>query len=76
MSKFEPMISGIKANLDSVTGEIYNFVNQGKKKSAAVARKSLLNIQKICKVMREEIQAQKVALPVRRRAKKVEAPAQ
>lgn len=70
MSKFDPMISGIKSNLLSVEGEIYNFSTQGKKKSAAVARKALLNIQKICKVLRQEIQAQKSALPVRRRAAK------
>lgn len=70
MSKFDPMLSGIKTNLSDVEGELYNFSNQGKKKSASVARKALLNIQKICKVLRQEIQAQKSALPVRRRAKK------
>lgn len=75
MSKFEPMIAGIKTNLNSVEGELYNFSNQGKKKSASIARKALLNIQKICKVLRQEIQAQKSALPVRRRAKKAAAPA-
>lgn len=75
MSKFEPMIAGIKTNMNSVEGELYNFSNQGKKKSASIARKALLNIQKICKVLRQEIQAQKSALPVRRRAKKAAAPA-
>lgn len=75
MSKFEPMIAGIKTNLVDVEGELYSFSNQGKKKSASIARKALLNIQKICKVLRQEIQAQKSALPVRRRAKKAAAPA-
>lgn len=65
-SKFEPMVESIRQNLDTVKGELYNFTC-GKKKSASIARKHLLNITKLAKELRVELQKSKSALPVRRR---------
>lgn len=67
--KFDPMISSLENSLVTVKGEIYNFLS-GTKKSALNARKALLSISKIAKQMRDEIQAVKTALPIRRRTKK------
>lgn len=66
-NKFDAILSQIDANLTQVKGEIYNFVNNNKKKSAAIARKCFLAIRKACNLGRVELQNMKTALPVRRR---------
>lgn len=67
MSKFDPILSQIDHNLAQARGEIYNFINNNKKKSAGIARKCLLAIRKACNTAREELQEMKKVLPVRRR---------
>jgi len=66
-NKFEPILSQIKSNLQMVEGEIYKFISDNKKRSAAVARKCFLAIRKACSLGRAELQSMKAALPVRRR---------
>jgi len=65
-SNFEPMIDAMQNHLTTVKGEVYNF-SSNTKKSGAVARKCLLNIMKIAKTLRQEIQDAKNAMPVHRR---------
>lgn len=67
MSKFDPILSQIDHNLAQARGEIYNFINNNKKKSAGIARKCLLAIRKACNTARKELQEMKTVLPVRRR---------
>lgn len=66
-TKLDPVLSQIETALIQARGEIYNFINNGKKKSAAVARKCLLTIRKACADGRKELQNMKSALPIRRR---------
>lgn len=66
-NKFDPILAQIQTNFDAVKGEIYNFLNNNKKKSAAIARKCFLAIRKACNIGRAELQAMKSVLPVRRR---------
>lgn len=67
MSKFDSAIMSMEQNLSLVKGEAFNFASNGKKKSAALVRKSLLNIIKTAKAMRAEVQDTKKALPTHRR---------
>jgi len=65
-SKFEADLISLQNNLNITKGEVYEFEN-GKKKSGAISRKALLNMVKIAKQMRMEIQDIKKALPTHRR---------
>lgn len=66
-NKFEPILEQIKNQLETARGEIYNFLNSNRKKSATAARACFLNIRKACTQGRNELQDMKVKLPVRRR---------
>lgn len=66
-SQFGPFVDMIKNNIAKAEGELFNFVDSAKKKSAALARESLLNIMKICKDLRKKISETKKTMPVRRR---------
>lgn len=66
-SQFSPLLDMIKNNVSKAEGELFNFVNAAKKKSAAVARECLLNVAKICKDLRQKISDTKKEMPIRRR---------
>lgn len=66
-SKFDPLISAIKVNLETIQGELYRFVADQKKVSASKCRKALLSISKISFAFRKELMDAVKALPKRRR---------
>lgn len=68
--KFDPMLVAMENSLQTIKGEVYEFTAKGRKKAALNIRKALLNISKVAKQMRDEVQKTKTALPVRRRTKK------
>jgi hypothetical protein len=67
--KYEVVVKELEMNLATLKGEIYNFTECKKKKSAANARKSALNLMKIAKSVRQMLQDDKSAMPIRDKKK-------
>jgi archaellum component FlaC len=56
MTDIENNINSLKENYEHFTADVTNFTEKGNKAAATRARKALLEISKLCKDVRKQIQ--------------------
>jgi len=56
MTDIENSINSLKENYEHFTADVANFTEKGNKAAATRARKALLEISKLCKDVRKQIQ--------------------
>ena len=56
MTDIENNVNSLKENYEHFTADVASFTEKGNKAAATIARKALMDISKLCKDIRKQIQ--------------------